>query len=118
MPSRIVTTAIFLGITALAVDGIILTQLRRGFFDLTDAAQTAKPLRIPGSSELMRSHYTGIEPIDKFLVSLLVFFYPIVEGKSAPLSIFTTWVVGQVAATQTLVMLEGLRRGNRGKLIS
>ncbi|OQV00520.1 hypothetical protein CLAIMM_06003 [Cladophialophora immunda] len=73
---------------------------------------------IPGpTSAPMKQTYTGIGPIDKQLTVLVSFFYTAIDGNRADVSLSFLYLGGQVLAAWVLVMVEGLRNGNRGKLL-
>ncbi|KAK2000966.1 hypothetical protein LX36DRAFT_629559 [Colletotrichum falcatum] len=62
--------------------------------------------------------FTSSRAMDGLLTMLVRFFQPIVAGRDPALTLFCVFMIGQVLALHVLVQLEGLRAGNRGKLIS
>ncbi|KAK9427648.1 hypothetical protein V1505DRAFT_21404 [Lipomyces doorenjongii] len=56
--------------------------------------------------------------VDDLLRGLITFFWPIANGSHAGLSLLSFLFAGQTVASWTLTMLEGIRKGNRGYLIS
>jgi len=75
-------------------------------------AQNAK---LPGTEFPLIRHYTGIAPVDRQLVILVTFFAHAVDGSSAG---FSSWGMTQFGAAWCVMVMEGLRAGNKGKLIS
>lgn len=73
----------------------------------------------PGAPTPLLRRYTGIEAVDYGLAVLVGFFSGLIGGDVAPqYRLFTLWGMTQFAACWTLVALEGLRAGNRGRLVS
>ncbi|OAL38592.1 hypothetical protein AYO20_02242 [Fonsecaea nubica] len=73
---------------------------------------------IPGpTSAPMKQTYTGIGPIDKQLTVLVSFFYTAIDGNRADVSLSFLYLGGQVLAAWVLIMVEGLRNGNRGSFL-
>lgn len=62
--------------------------------------------------------FTGIEAIDTFLSTLLVFFWPLVEGTDVPGSLVGFLFAGQAVAGWTATVLEASRTANRGRVVS
>jgi hypothetical protein len=79
---------------------------------------SASPRILPGSLTSLRSHYTGIYALDEWLVGLVIVFWETVCGSVPKLSLFAVYMAGQCLATHTIVTLEGLRVGNKGRAIS
>ncbi|KIW14707.1 hypothetical protein PV08_07491 [Exophiala spinifera] len=73
---------------------------------------------IPGPTIApMKQTYTGIGPVDKQLTTLVSFFYTAIDGNRADVSLSFLDLGGQVLASWVLIMIEGLRVGNRGKFL-
>ncbi|RYP89364.1 hypothetical protein DL770_004426 [Monosporascus sp. CRB-9-2] len=73
----------------------------------------------PGAPRPLLREYTGLGPVDDVLAVLVGFFSGLFDGDVAPeRRIFTLWAMTQFAACWTLLALEGLRAGNRGRLVS
>ncbi|KAK9320155.1 hypothetical protein V1517DRAFT_348431 [Lipomyces orientalis] len=62
--------------------------------------------------------FTSYAAVDNLLRGLITFFWPIANGSHAGLSLLSFLFAGQTVASWTLTMLEGIRKGNRGYLIS
>lgn len=73
-----------------------------------------------GAPEPFRTAYTGVGPIDRHLSVLVGFFASLLHDPGAgwEASAFFLWVLGQAGAAWTLLLLESLRAGNRGRLVS
>lgn len=65
-----------------------------------------------------RTVYTGIGPVDGQLTTLITFFYTAIDGNRPDVSMVGLDFVGQIIATWMLMVLESLRKGNRGKLLT
>ncbi|KIM98648.1 hypothetical protein OIDMADRAFT_70823, partial [Oidiodendron maius Zn] len=97
---------------ALAAWCIVGLQIRNGFFQLLDSTHAVESAGWPISEA------TGFPAIDGHLRGMLAFFQPTVSGESTNLSLFAIYIAAQVMPMHTLVLLEGLREGNAGKIIS
>lgn len=76
------------------------------------------PHWLPGTQEPLRRVYTGVGAVDHQLTVLAVFFWEVVDGGMPNASLHAFHLAGQFGAAWTIVVLEGLRKGNRGKIIS
>ncbi|KAJ5204309.1 uncharacterized protein N7498_005188 [Penicillium cinerascens] len=72
--------------------------------------------KLPGVNAPLRTHYTGVEPIDRILSLLTVFFYPALDGQSPTLLLHSIGFSGTFGAAWTLVVLESWRKGNAGTI--
>ena len=70
---------------------------------------------VPGISEPLRLSYTGVAGIDQQLVVLFKFFWPVVNGTEPGLSLFSVYFFGEISGAWALILLEGIRSGNRGR---
>ncbi|OTA97651.1 hypothetical protein M434DRAFT_391584 [Hypoxylon sp. CO27-5] len=79
-----------------------------------------------GNTELLgaptpfKREYTGIRGVDQQLSILVGFFSALIDDRGAgwDTTAFFVWGMGQFAAGWTLLVLEGRRSGNRGRLVS
>ncbi|KAJ5724404.1 hypothetical protein N7493_006132 [Penicillium malachiteum] len=85
-----------------------------GLHDLAQEAVASG--KLPGLDEPLRTVYTGVEPIDKLLTVLTVFFYPAMDGQDSTLLLHSIGFSGTFAAAWTLVVLESWRKGNSGTI--
>jgi hypothetical protein len=106
-------------LTVTGAYAVIGLGLHNGYWQMLEAHNTAPgPLKLPGTGELVRTSYTGIAGLDKQLVTLMVFFWPCATAELPALSLYAVYMAAQLIPMQTLLILEGLRYGNRGKTIS
>jgi len=98
--------------------GTWVLGFRNGLFvDITSLLKQNNAL-FPGSTAPLLRQYTGITPIDHQLQILVTFFSPVVDGKNPELMLFSILGAGQFGGAWALLMMESLRLGNRGKIIS
>ncbi|GJC92660.1 FAD binding domain-containing protein [Colletotrichum higginsianum] len=105
--ARAVFTAVFLSILYLAKVAINDLFVADGLSDVIQAQLRAEP--VP---------FTSLKPLDGLLTMLVRFFQPILAGNDPALTLFCIFMVGQLLAVHVVVQVEGMRAGNRGKLIS
>lgn len=73
----------------------------------------------PGAPKPLLREFTGVKVLDDLLAVLVGYFSALLDGDVAPQHrLFGIWGMAQFGACWTLVALEGLRRGNRGRLVS
>ncbi|KAL9601484.1 MAG: hypothetical protein Q9179_002853 [Wetmoreana sp. 5 TL-2023] len=89
------------------------------------AAQKMQDIRDNGPDILpytdggpLRKTYTGIAMVDYQLTILVLFFYNIVDGSHPNACLQAYHFFGQAIAGYSLLVLEGLRYGNKWKIIS
>lgn len=73
---------------------------------------------LPGSTDLLLRTYTGIAPIDRQLTVLVTFFAPVLNSKNGAVTLFSLFGLGQFGASWTLMMMESMRQGNKGRIVS
>ena len=73
---------------------------------------------LPGTKAPILSFYTGIEAIDHQLAVLDVFFWELVDGSHPDTSLFCYQFAGQIFSGWSLLMIEGLRKGNKWRVVS
>ncbi|GKT83858.1 hypothetical protein Ct61P_01708 [Colletotrichum tofieldiae] len=105
--SRAVFTAVFVSIFYLAKVAINDLAVADGLFGTLQEQLRGEPIQ-----------FTSLKFLDGLLTMLVRFFQPILTGKDPALSLFCIFMAGQLLAVHVLVQVEGLRAGNRGKLIS
>lgn len=76
------------------------------------------PHYLPGTKESLRRVYTGVGAFDYQLTVLAVFFWELIDGSMPNGSLQVFNLAGQFGAAWTVVVLEGLRKGNRGRIVS
>ena len=107
------STLALLAISAFGFYSIIGLTERNGWGPLLRATLEDNPT-LPDTGEPLRTHYTGIAVLDALLTILVRFFYSCAVGERPALSVFTAYFAGQVLASHAVLVLEGLRTGNKG----
>ena len=118
-PRSILVSAAFVALAAFAKYCLYDLYGVGSFFVIIDeVTPKSGPMVLPGTTEPARTHFTGVAPIDGFLVLLLQFFWTGVNGQLPALSLFLVYMAGQCLAMHAMVVMEGMRAGNRGRVIS
>lgn len=92
-----------------------------GLFDsmTKSAGHQVKDKYFPGGPAPYKTSYTGIQAIDDHLVTLIVFFIYIIDGPRTWDVVLVYWyLMAQLCAGWMLLSMEGLRQGNRGRVVS
>lgn len=76
------------------------------------------PRVLPGTDAPLERSYTGIGKLDYQLTVLALFFWELVDGSRPNASLLCFHFAGQITAGWGLLMMEGLRKGNRGRFVS
>lgn len=105
--SRTVFTAIFLANFYLAKVAINDLGNANGLNDVVAKNLEAEPIT-----------FTTVRQLDSLLTMLVRFFQPIVQGTDLPLTLFSIFMAGQLLAVHMLIIVEGMRAGNRRKIVS
>jgi hypothetical protein len=109
MPFKLPSTVLFV-LSLAATYCIIIIQAQNTTFDQLAGS---RPSGAPSDADIA---YTGIAPLDKQLAGIIYFAWIVVDGTSATLSLFGIFLVGQVVPCTTIVLVEGLRKGNEGRV--
>lgn len=96
---------------------MVLGSSNGTFPNITGLIAQDKPL-FPGSTSPLLTTFIGIESIDHHLAVLVTFFAPTVDLNHGPLFLFTLFGFGQFGAAWTLLVMESMRMGNKGKAVS
>ncbi|KAI4212382.1 MAG: hypothetical protein LQ351_004952 [Letrouitia transgressa] len=91
---------------------------RTGFLKLIKERLTADNKLLPSAEVPLKLTYTWIPPVDALIRRLNVFLWPAIDGRWPGLSLVAWEFSGQFSATWMIAGLEGLRYGNRGKLVT
>ncbi|KAK8220754.1 hypothetical protein IWZ01DRAFT_18490 [Phyllosticta capitalensis] len=119
MPNFTLSTTIFLpALLAAAIYGCFVCSFNNGLIPNISAHLLRGDAVIPGTDVPLKRHYTGIGPIDQQLAFLQIFFWPITSGKSPRLFLQGIHFVGQAGAYWTVMVLEAMRTGNKGRIIT
>lgn len=118
---RVLTAAVIVACGTLGVYGTLVAGFQNGLFDAI--SQSVGPGgRQPsylGGPAPSRATFTGIEAIDSVLFGLVAFFTIMIDGPRSWDVILSNWyLIAQFCAGFSLLVLEGHRQGNRGRLVS
>ena len=118
---KALTVVIISACGSLGVYGTLVTGSQNGLFNAISHSlgPTARePFSLGGPAPL-RTAFTGIDAIDRQLSILVAFFTIAVDGpRSWDVTLSQWYLLGQFCAGFSLLVLEGLRQGNQGKLVS
>jgi hypothetical protein len=89
-----------------------------GTFETIVALLAENDPKFPGTEDLLLMKYTGIKPLDRQLAVLVTFFAPVVDVKYPALNLFSIWGFGQFGGVWTLMVMESMRMGNKGRAVS
>ena len=92
--------------------------LNNGTITMMEHIRDFGPHILPGTVAPLKQSYTGIEAVDYQLTVLVTFFWPLVDGGMPHASLGVFRFASQFVAGWGLVVMEGMRNGNRGRLIS
>ena len=92
--------------------------LNNGTADRMARIRDVGPRILPGTTAPLRTSYTGIKPIDYQLTVLCLFFWELIDGSQPNASLLCFHFAGQLAAGWGLLMVEKLRSGNKGRIIT
>ena len=92
-------------------------MIGNGTVESVKRLQLSDPPSLPNGGPLKVS-YTGFKPLDNHLSAITIIFWPVLDGSMPNLSLDTLNFVGQTVALWSLYLLEGMRVGNKGKLVS
>lgn len=100
--------------------GTMAAGFRNGFFKtLTDCLEDPAGPYIPGGPEPFKTRYTGVSAVDEHLVFLVAFFAAFIDGEKSWSALLAFWyLLAHFWAGWTLLSLEGLRKGNKGRSVS
>lgn len=118
MAHRVAVTAALAAIGIFGYFSILGLIQRNGWADMFAEAIAQEKVKLSDMNESSKTGFIGIAPLDFFLDQLIRFFYPCVSGERPELSLFAAYFAGQVLPLHTAVVLEGLRKGNKGTIIS
>ena len=105
----------------LVVVGATLTHVfayKNGTINMMKHIRDVGPQNLPLTSEPLRRFYTGIKFLDERLTVLACIFWPLLDGNYPSLSLHAVFFAGQVGGVWGLMMVEGMRSGNRGRMVS
>lgn len=115
MAKPILPTMALLALSAFGFYSILGLTERNGW---GDAIRASVEEGILPNGEPLRTHYTGVAGLDSFLTILVRFFYSCAAGERPGLSLFTVYFAAQVVPAHAILVLEGLRAGNKSTALS
>jgi hypothetical protein len=95
----------------------LVLATRNGTFDIVQDV-VAQNGFFPGTRDSLLTFYTGYKPLDSHLAGLVTFFAPVVDLRNGDLTLAGIFGLGQIGAAWALMMLESLRLGNKGRIVS
>lgn len=119
--SRLATIGILAACSAFGAYSTIGTGIKNGLFDSIGRSAGRKVVDryFPGGPAPYKTTYTGIEAIDDPLVIIIAFFTYIIDGPKTWDVVLVYWyLMAQFCAGWTLLSLEGLRKANKGHVVS
>lgn len=120
-PAPLATLPFQAALLALCAAGCYLTWglfIGNGSKALMEHIRDVGPHILTGTDAPIKQIYTGIRSVDSQLSVLTVFFWEIVDGSMPHASLHAIRFGAQVMVMWGLVMIEGMRAGNQGSIIS
>ncbi|KAK8041934.1 hypothetical protein PG993_006457, partial [Apiospora rasikravindrae] len=119
--------AVFVACSALGGWTTIGSLHKTGLSALINAVLAGDRAALPGGPEPFKRHWCGLAPVDWTLSGIVGFFSAVIDGSNAPNGgdkvewdayLFYVWFAAQFIAVWAMLLLESLRVGNRGRLVS
>jgi len=123
MASKSVTIVALLGLAAMGGFGTLGAGFQDGLFGAitaTTGVTGARGAIFPGGPKPYRQSYTGIGAIDNTLVTLIAFFTFGIDdpAKTWDFSFVYWYLMAHFGSGMCLMLLEGYRKGNSGRVAS
>lgn len=83
-----------------------------------DKRQLPTPTSSGTNTSTFPESFTGFDPPDGLLSTLVVFFWPLVDGSSPDASLISFLFAGQAVALLTAIALEASRTANHSRIVS
>ncbi|KAI0011860.1 hypothetical protein F4779DRAFT_160592 [Xylariaceae sp. FL0662B] len=117
--TRYALIATLVGLSAVGFRSTFLPLLHNGLGAVLNSLADGTTAVLPGAPAPLKRSYTDIGALDRQLVLLVGFFSPLIDGDPGwSTTAFYAWGMAQFAAAWTLLVLEGLRSGNRARAVS
>lgn len=119
--SRPVTIVVLAACSIFGAYGTFVAASQNGLFESITKSSSygVKNRYFLGGPAPYKTTYTGLEAVDNQLSTLIAFFTYIIDGPKTWDVVLVYWyLMAQFCAGWTLLSLEGLRRGNRGRAVS
>lgn len=91
---------------------------RNGYIEALINLKDHGPHYLPGSDNPILAYFTGIKPLDQVLTLAGVMFANVTDGSAPQLSLYGFYFAGQLVSIFTVMIIEGLRHGNKGGVMS
>jgi hypothetical protein len=87
---------------------------------MSDMIESARlqSLLTDGTPNPYKGRLTGIAPVDFMLFTLVNFFWSVTQGETPGLSLIGLLFAAQLVPFLIVVMIEGNRSGNKGRVVS
>ena len=122
MPSlQTLNTAVKIALPLISLAGFLSTWglgARDGFLGLLADRLHSKVQLLPAAEQPVRMTFTGLPLVDPLLQRLTIFLWPAIDGTWPGTSLVAFEFSGQFAGAWMVAGLEGLRLGNKGKLLT
>ena len=105
-------------LSLLGAFGTMVLGGSNGTFESITALIESETSEFPGLDAFLLKEYTGVKFVDQQLMALVTFFAPVLDTNHTALTLFTIAGFGQFGAVWTLMMMESMRMGNKGKAVS
>ena len=112
-----VAIAILLIVLWLGLNATLGQLSHDGFIDRVIIWVDEESRRLPGSTDLMLVRFTGIPLLDRFFACGKIFIDNIVSKSHPELSLYAIYGAGQLVASYTILVIEGLRVINSHNVI-
>ena len=109
------------GFILLGVQCLHIFGEANGTFPQIISFRDKRQLPTPASSSTKATFpesFTGLDPPDGLLSTLVVFFWPLVDGSSPGASLISFLFAGQAVALLTAITLEASRTANHSRIVS
>lgn len=111
-------SSVLLFIFLLAVDSMWGLIYRNGYYDALVYLRDYGPHLLPGSDTPLQQQYTGIGLLDYWLTVLQCVLANVTDGSALHLSLYSFQFAGQLVSVMTIIMVEGMRQGNKKSMMS
>ncbi len=105
-------------IHAVGINSMYGLVFRNGYVDALRRLYSTGPFVLPGSNNPIFTRFTGISPLDKVVTLAGIMFCNILDGSTPQSSLYSFHFAGQLVPVWTIMMVEGLRSGNKNTIFS
>ncbi|KAK0637819.1 Citreoviridin biosynthesis protein D [Lasiodiplodia hormozganensis] len=114
------TTVLLPALLAAGATTTMVFSANNGMFDaITDIIDDPTITTIPGTADVpLTREWTGVAALDRQFTVLLIFFWPLLDGRHPAGTLHAVHFFGQMGAYWTLMQLEAKREGNKRRIIA